>query len=249
MLPSAYKRQSLTIHNDNLQVTVMQTETKKNILLMQIMNLKPFKNKDDSFQTKILDGKGKNIYTTDPFSSELDSNRQAEKWMFWFENAPLNKAESIYYILSVPDNWIGSGVSDNPYNGLQVKIGITKSLRKRIANLKTGSEGQLILHAIEPGDKNKEKEIHKKFGSDRRQGEWFICSRLLYKHIMDTWKRNILLPPEYQNAIIELYERIAIYKEIQKFGPFDMINPSINDEWGKTNFIDLVYSNIVKNKR
>jgi hypothetical protein len=195
------------------------------------MKLDTFTNSEDLFQTCVVDNQGNKIYSTDGFSSEIESINIVKDWLFWFENAPINKANSIYYILSIPDNWMGGIICDNPYSGLQVKIGITKDLRKRISNLQTGSEGQLVIHAIEPGSRKKELEIHKKFESDRRQGEWFACSLNLYKHIIETWRKNILLPPEYQEAVLVLWERIRIYRGLRKDGrTFDMINPSINCE-------------------
>ncbi|MCP2025746.1 hypothetical protein L1276_000886 [Flavobacterium sp. HSC-32F16] len=200
------------------------------------------------FQTQVLNLTGEIIYFTEIFDAKEDSINAAKDWVFWFQNAPSNNAISIYYILAIPDNWMGGSINKNPYDGLQVKIGITKNVRQRIRSLKTGSESKLIIHAMEPGSRKKELELHKKFESDRRQGEWFACSLLIYKHIMETWKKNILLPPEYQAELLNLSERIRIYRSIRKDGKtFDMINPSVNDEWNGSVFLDLTYSNIADN--
>ena len=213
------------------------------------MKLETFRNSKGLFQTCAIDSQGNKVYSTDEFNSRSESLSLGKEWLQWAENAPYNKASNIYYILAVPDHWRGGIICDNPYNGLQVKIGLTKDLKKRISNLQTGSEGQLILHAIEPGSREKELEIHKKFEPDRRQGEWFACSLMLYKHIIETWRKNVLLPPEYQIAVQVLWDRISIYRGLRKGGRnFDMVNPSINDEWKGSVFLDLVHSGIARKK-
>jgi hypothetical protein len=57
-----------------------------------------------------------------------------------------------------------------------VKIGYTQDLRMRMAGLQTGSPARLTLLATIPGDKSKEAELHIRFASDRKHGEWFEFS-------------------------------------------------------------------------
>ncbi|HDU5814323.1 TPA: GIY-YIG nuclease family protein [Klebsiella aerogenes] len=173
-----------------------------------------------------------------------------EEWQTWANNVSSGKVSSIYYILQVPDTWSGSSDKNNPYSGLYVKIGRSNNVLKRLSNLQTGTFGQLILHALEPGGSEKENYLHEKFSNERRQGEWFICTKELTKHIFTTWFRNKMLPPEHQIKLMQLAERIGIYSHVYSLmgGRPDLVNPSISEPWEceKYVFVDLVYSSLAK---
>jgi hypothetical protein len=184
------------------------------------------------------------IYCTDEYPDPNDAVAAAQSWLNWFNNVPLGSADSIYYILAIPETWPGPPPNAHRYSGLHVKIGKAKDVRKRLRNLQTGTSSQLIVHALEPGSHELEQVRHKQFESDRRQGEWFACSPALMQHMFSIWYRNRVLPPEHQTEILMLQDRIDILKGIRgTLGPPDMINPSLNEEWHGRVFLDLVYAN------
>lgn len=139
---------------------------------------------------------------------------------------------------------------ENPYSGLYVKIGRSNNVLKRLSNLQTGTSGQLIIHALEPGGSEKESKLHEKFICERRQGEWFACTREVTEHIFATWFRNKMLPPEHQVKLVELADRISTYTHIHDLmgGRADLVNPSINEPWDseKYVFFDFIYSSLAK---
>jgi hypothetical protein len=65
-------------------------------------------------------------------------------------------------------------------------------------------------------------------------------------HIMATWRRNNLLPREHQLKVSMLWDRIDAYNAMREMigrSP-DMVNPSINEPWHGTVFVDLVYTRL-----
>jgi hypothetical protein len=114
-----------------------------------------------------------------------------------------------------------------------------------VQNLGTGTSGKLIIHALEPGDAKVERMRHKRFESDRRQGEWFACSPELTDHIFETWSHYRVLPREYQHLVLALAHRIKILRSVRRVfnGAPDMINPSLNEPWAGNVFIDLTHPN------
>lgn len=60
-------------------------------------------------------------------------------------------------------------------NGENIKIGYSKNINKRLKQLNTGNDKKLYILGYIQGDKDKEKEIHKKFSKFRirSNGEWF----------------------------------------------------------------------------
>ena len=64
-------------------------------------------------------------------------------------------------------------IESHPYTGLRVKIGISKHPAKRVRELQTGTSDRLILHALEPGDRELRKR-HIEF-SDHRKRESGSC--------------------------------------------------------------------------
>jgi hypothetical protein len=191
------------------------------------------------------------VYSTYKYPTHYQATKDAQKWIDWSEKLPSGTVESIYYILAVPETWVGPPPNAHPYFGLQVKIGRTKDVLRRLQNLRTGNSGQLIIHALEPGGSDVERMRHKQFGSDRRQGEWFVCSPGMTKHILETWSHYRVLPPEHQYLFLELQERIKILRSVREVfgGVPDMINPSLNEPWFGSVFIDLVHPRWVDDKK
>lgn len=183
-------------------------------------------------------------YTTDEHSEQNAAVAAADRFIFWFENAPAGNAESLYYILSVPLVWPGPPARAHPYSGLHVKIGRTMDVERRVASLRTGTNDLLIVHALEPGDPATERKRHEQFREERRQGEWFACSPVLAQHILTTWERNNLLPAQYQQEILLLHERIRMYRPVREVfqGSPDMMNPSLNEPWTGKVFVDLMFA-------
>ncbi len=156
------------------------------------------------------------FYVTDPCTDEDSALQAARVWIDWFENVPLGRTESIYYILAVPETWPGLPTGAHSYSGLHFKIGRAKHVNKRLQNLQTGTSSKLILHALEPGNVKLERVRHEQFATERRQGEWFSCSPHLVRHVFDTWKRHRELPPKHQGEIMMLMDRIEILRSIMR---------------------------------
>lgn len=129
-----------------------------------------------------------------------------------------------------------------------MKIGRAKDVLKRLQNLRTGTSGELIIMALEPGGAAVERARHKQFARDRRQGEWFVCSPTLAEHAWNTWGKNNLLPAEHQARMARLLDRIHIYRHVREIvgKTPEMINPSINEEWRDSTFVDLVNTSILQ---
>lgn len=196
---------------------------------------------------KVLRSAAEVLFVSRPYRNREDAQQEAETWNKWFESFPGPHEDSIYYILAVPLVWPGPPQGGHRYSGLHFKIGRTTDILKRYQNLRTGTSDNLIIHALQPGDAKIEAEIHRRFESDRRQGEWFAASRTLCEHVLQTWTRNRILPPEHQKKVVEFAERSSIYASLNHTGHhFDMINPSLNDEWHGSVFVDLVYTSLIR---
>ncbi len=194
---------------------------------------------------------GEFYFTSHHFDTKNDAVNWAENWCRWANNLTKGDIDSVYYILQVPDTWPGPPNEVNPYSGLFVKIGRSRNVIQRLQNLQTGTFGELIIHALEPGGSERESELHKEFASLRRHGEWFSCSTKLTKHIYRTLFENKMLPRKYQHEVLKLAHRIQDYRQIRKFlgcTP-DTVNPALDDEWHGTTMIDLVYSSLAKNQK
>ena len=174
----------------------------------------------------------------------------SKQWCNWANKVEKAEISSIYYILQVPDTWPGPMQSINQYHGLFVKIGRSNNVLKRLSNLQTGTYGQLILHALEPGSSQREIELHKQFSEERRSGEWFACTPRIVEHIIRTWCVNKMLPPSHQYEVLKFLARSKDYKLAYEINgkPFQTINPSLNDEWIGNTFVDLMYSSLAKKK-
>ncbi|GEM_PF-2505895 len=188
------------------------------------------------------------VYKTDNFPSAILAMKDAKSWANWADNLPKDKADSIYYIMGIPETWAGPSPGNQAFSGLHMKIGRSKNVHKRLQNLKTGTSDDLYLLALEPGSPTIEKIRHKQFASDRRKGEWFVCTPKLFQHVIYTLGKNRLLPREHQNRWVLMTERIQAYREIRKLVGFtpEMVNPSINEEWKGSVFMDFVFRDIVQ---
>lgn len=184
------------------------------------------------------------VYETDVHETEAMSLEALRRWVHWNSNVATGTVESIYYILSVPDVWPGPPEGSHRYSGLRVKIGRARDVMRRLADLRTGTPSDLIIHALEPGSPEIEARRHREFSSDRRQGEWFACSPRLTTHIFAIWKRNNALPREHQIEVLLLQDRIDALIKARRLlgGPPQMVNPSIDEPWEGTVLLDLAYS-------
>ncbi|MXY73246.1 MAG: GIY-YIG nuclease family protein [Dehalococcoidia bacterium] len=192
-------------------------------------------------QLRLADGF---VYETEPCETEEDAQAAARKWLHWYENVLSGTVESIYYILSVPDIWPGPPAGGHRYSGLRVKIGRTRNVKKRLADLRTGTPGDLIVHALEPGSSQLETQRHHEFASDRGQGEWFFCSPRLMAHVFAILKRNRGLPEDQWIEVLQLQDRIDALLQVRDVlgGPPGMVNPSLDEPWVDRTFIDLRYA-------
>jgi len=189
------------------------------------------------------------IYKTDLYPTVTLALEEAKRWLNWARKMPKGKADTIYYILVIPETWAGPAPGAHNFSGLHMKIGRTNNILKRVQNLRTGTSGELIIVAIEPGSSKIEQIRHKQFAKDRRQGEWFVCSPKLIQHAFTTWGKNNLLPKEHQLRILRLGDRIDAYKQARKIlGETPaIVNPSINEEWKSGPvFVDLMFTNLAK---
>lgn len=184
-------------------------------------------------------------YSTDEVPTPEAARSSARSWINWAEGIADGEVESVYYIVSVPFTWVGPPRGCHRYSGLRVKIGRAHDVLKRLANLRTGTADDLIIHALEPGSAHVEAQRHREFASDRvDQGrEWFSCSPRLMEHVWRTWKRNNLLPRVHQMEVVRLQERIDMYALVRdRIGQPDLVNPGLNEPWnGKVVFQDLAY--------
>lgn len=87
----------------------------------------------------------------------------------------------------------------------RLKIGYTgKSVESRVKNLQTGSAGELVIIATQPGTKEDEAALHNHFASQRLHGEWFEMNEALFDHICEVvWRyghlaaKNALEVPDW----------------------------------------------------
>jgi len=187
------------------------------------------------------------IYTTEEFEVRAFAEQAATRWCKWADGVPQGRGDSIYYILAVPIGWPGPIPGAHRYSGLHFKIGRATNVLKRLQNLRTGTSEDLIIHALEPGNQSIEAERHQQFSSDRRQGEWFAASPRLCRHVHETWRKNRLLPPDHQLKILAFFDRSQIYARLRSGGfNFDMINPSLNEPWFGSVFLDLIHTSLVR---
>jgi hypothetical protein len=108
----------------------------------------------------------------------LEAERQAREEFSWTAEMASWAAQGrqvVYYLLRA--------------DGL-IKIGTTKNLPMRLANLQT-EHGRLILLLTHCGDHKREHEMHQQFASDRVEGEWFRASVALVSWIILVRRKRI----------------------------------------------------------
>lgn len=76
--------------------------------------------------------------------------------------------------------------------GKNYKIGVSKDIVKRAANLQVGCPEEITIVASTPGDEVIEKNLHHKFGefSTRKNGEWFSLSKPDVNNLISGWARH-----------------------------------------------------------
>lgn len=193
---------------------------------------------------------GEYYFTTHEFDTHNTAENWITNWCDWANQVGGGTVDSIYYIIQVPDTWAGPPDDAHSFHGLFVKIGRSKNVLTRLRNLQTGTFGQLVIGALEPGGSKREAELHKQFSGLRRQGEWFACNKELSEHMLTTWYRNKMLPPEHQVKMLNLGQRVTAYRHMRSIlgrAP-ETVNPSLEDEWHGTTFVDLVYSSLANGK-
>lgn len=203
------------------------------------------KHQADSFRVHLRRGDGF-VYSTETFSTVKAARGAAQAWMNWYFNVASSTVESVYYIVAIPFTWAGPPRESHRYSGLRVKIGRARDVLKRLANLRTGTSDDLIVHALEPGSAHIEKQRHEQFESDRldQSREWFACSPGLTRHIWETWQRNNALPPVHQLEVLRLQQRIDALIHVRSIIGHtpDMVNPGLNESWtGKSVLVDLAF--------
>ena len=200
------------------------------------------------FVADIYHDDGDFYFTTEHSDTHAAAEKWANDWCKWANHVADGGVDSIYYIIQVPDSWAGPAVDAHPYQGLFVKIGRSKNVMQRLRNLQTGTYGDLVIHALEPGGSERETQLHKQFSGLRRQGEWFSCSQALAEHMFDTWGKYKMLPPEHQQKVLMLGERSRAYRKVREVlgkAP-DTVNPALEEDWHGSFFVDLVYSSLAK---
>jgi hypothetical protein len=68
-------------------------------------------------------------------------------------------------------------------SGDRIKIGWSRQVATRLAQLQTGNAAPIELLGVVPGGRSAERELHSRFAADRVSGEWFEASPELLAHI------------------------------------------------------------------
>ncbi len=72
--------------------------------------------------------------------------------------------------------------------------------------------------------------LHPAWNDGLENGSLLRMSRCVMS--FDTWEHHRMLPPEHQWKVLQLAERIGIYRAMRGvLGTPDMVNPSLNEEW------------------
>ena len=64
-----------------------------------------------------------------------------------------------------------------------VKIGVSKSPKKRLKQLQTSNSNKLVLLGYIDGEKEQEKYLHNLFSKHKLSGEWFILNDEIIDYI------------------------------------------------------------------
>ena len=76
-----------------------------------------------------------------------------------------------------------------------VKIGFAFNVRKRFDTLQASHPFPLAVLGFCPGGQRLERRLHKEFGEDRLNGEWFRSSKALYGRISELCRKKSALTP------------------------------------------------------
>lgn len=109
--------------------------------------------KDDGFESLADFGERYEI----PSERLLETERQLRLWGFW--KKPSKQKPKVYFIQA--------GFSGD------IKIGFSYNIEKRLKVLQTSHSEKLRILAALNGDRIVELELHQRFGSYRKKGEWF----------------------------------------------------------------------------
>jgi hypothetical protein len=72
-----------------------------------------------------------------------------------------------------------------------VKIGISWEIKKRLRDISVSSPFNPVVLALIPGNREKEKQLHRKFKKEHLRGEWFKASDRLMEFIRTLPNNNI----------------------------------------------------------
>lgn len=89
------------------------------------------------------------------------------------------------------------------------KIGYSKNPLKRLGQLQTGNPEPLMLVSTIDGDINTEKELHKRFGAFRVNGEWFLHTEEIDSYFGDQSYFKVSM------AVLELIQTTMTLPEIK----------------------------------
>jgi hypothetical protein len=67
----------------------------------------------------------------------------------------------------------------------RIKIGWSRNVGTRLAQLQTANPDPIVLLATTPGGRALERQLHERFASDRVSGEWFDATDELLNHIAE----------------------------------------------------------------
>lgn len=90
----------------------------------------------------------------------------------------------VYFIAELPNGPMKIGLSVRPY--------------RRLAQLQTGHPARLKLLAVIPGNHAMERQIHRRFASQRLSGEWFRIDDLLLNFIQDSGRAPYNAQPAWE---------------------------------------------------
>jgi hypothetical protein len=98
----------------------------------------------------------------------------------WIKRATLTTQR---YVSAAPDDlkcvyFIGT---DDEF----IKIGFTTNLLDRVRSLSTGSPRDFRVHLVVRGDRDDERELHRRFAAYHVRGEWFRFTEAIVKFIAD----------------------------------------------------------------
>lgn len=98
-----------------------------------------------------------------------------------------------------------------------IKIGISWEIKKRLRDISVSSPFNPMVLALIPGNREKEKQLHRKFKKEHLRGEWFKASDRLMEFIRTLPNNNIPQPTKEDGekllSLIEMGEMIRFKPE------------------------------------